>query len=462
MGIDVTEIFTPSDYPTYTYVVRLGKQLDDQLASALSTRGEVISVSGPSKSGKTVLIENVAGRDNIIPITGASISNPDQLWDLVLEWMEVDTLASTTTTTTINGGGSGKLKAGVSVPGVSLGVEAGASAGASRATAATRHVRVNAMKQVIREIGDSDFVLLIDDYHYMSEEVQVGVARQIKEAARQGVKICVASVPHRSDDVVRSNPELRGRVRSIDTGLWSSDDLARIAVKGFPEVGINIPDEQILRLVQESFGSPQLMQAICLQICLSSGIRQTSRPVQDRPFTPQEFQAAFRETSTRADFSSLLRTMHAGPKVRGTERKEYDFPDSTKGDVYRALLLALRENPPRMAIEWNDLSRRVNRLCKPDGPQAASLATACQQINGMARKMYPAQRVIDWVGEPDNILTIEDPYFLFYLRWSAKLDALAKPKQEQTSYSLPFDEALQPQVAQPSPPQHASSGQAEK
>lgn len=76
--------------------------------------------------------------------------------------------------------------------------------------------------------------------------------------------------------------------------------------------------------------------------------------------------------------------------------------------------------------------------------------------------MYPAQRVIDWVGEPDNILTIEDPYFLFYLRWSAKLDALAKPKQEQTSYSLPFDEALQPQVAQPSPPQHASSGQAEK
>ncbi|WP_434646952.1 hypothetical protein [Achromobacter piechaudii] len=436
--MDVTEIFTPSDYPTYTYVIRLGALLDDQLAGALKTRGEIISVSGPSKSGKTVLIENVAGRENIIPVTGASITRPDEVWELALEWMETPTPTSTTTTTTFNGGltGAVKLKAGP------LALEGGGSGGATRATAATSQVRQSAMQQVIREIGDSPFVLLIDDYHYMPDDVQIGVARQIKEAARQGVKIVVASVPHRSDDVVRSNPELRGRVRSIDTGLWSDDDLQRIAVKGFPEVGLNIPEDQMRTFVRESFGSPQLMQAICLQACMSSGIHQTNRVIVDRPFTAQQIQAAMRETSTRADFSSLIRTMHAGPKVRGTERKVYDFPDDTRGDVYRALLLAIRADPPRMAIDWNELSKRVNRLCSPDGPQAASLATACQQINMFARRMYPHQRVIDWVGEPDNLFTIEDPYFLFYLRWSSKLDSLAKAKAEE-SYSL-FSEDPEP------------------
>ena len=43
--------------------------------------------------------------------------------------------------------------------------------------------------------------------------------------------------------------------------------------------------------------------------------------------------------------------------------------------------------------------------------------------------MYPGQRIVDWDGEPNNLLSIEDPYFLFYLRWSDKLDSLKKAIQ---------------------------------
>ena len=42
----------------------------------------------------------------------------------------------------------------------------------------------------------------------------------------------------------------------------------------------------------------------------------------------------------------------------------------------------------------------------------------------MALEMYPDQRVVEW--EEDEILEIEDPYFLFYLRWSGKLPNLAR------------------------------------
>jgi hypothetical protein len=116
--------------------------------------------------------------------------------------------------------------------------------------------------------------------------------------------------------------------------------------------------------------------------------------------------------------------MHAGPKIRGTERKEFDLSDGSRGDVYRALLLALKADPPTLSFHWNEISRRVQSSCRPDAPQAASLSTACAKIAKIATEMYPNQRVVDWEGDPVNLLSIEDPYFLFYLRWSGKLAGL--------------------------------------
>jgi hypothetical protein len=70
------DVFTPSDFPTHTYVKRAEERLEKRLREALETPGEVVSVSGPSKSGKSVLIERVVGRDDLITITGADLSEP--------------------------------------------------------------------------------------------------------------------------------------------------------------------------------------------------------------------------------------------------------------------------------------------------------------------------------------------------------------------------------------------------
>ena len=72
------------------------------------------------------------------------------------------------------------------------------------------------LTQVAREISGSAFVVFVDDFHYMSRELQVEVAKQLKAATELGIKICTASVPHRADDVVRANAELRGRVQAVD------------------------------------------------------------------------------------------------------------------------------------------------------------------------------------------------------------------------------------------------------
>lgn len=45
------------------------------------------------------------------------------------------------------------------------------------------------------------------------------VAKTLEEAVRLGVKIVNAAVCQRGDDVMRANPELRGRVRAINIDI---------------------------------------------------------------------------------------------------------------------------------------------------------------------------------------------------------------------------------------------------
>lgn len=279
------------------------------------------------------------------------------------------------------------------------------------------------MAQVIEEIADSSMVLLIDDFHYMDRSIQTDIARQIKAAANAGVKICTASVPHRADDVVRSNPELRGRVRAVDLDYWHENDLLAIAETGFPQLNVRVDPSTVSRFAKECSGSPQLMQAICLQTCFELGVREARLNLEAPAIDSLAPTRILEETSTRTDFSSLVRNMHNGPKTRGTERKEFAFTDGTRGDVYRCVLLAIAAAPPRLSLPYNDLFRRIQQVCVGETPQSASIYQACSQIAKMALEMYPDQRVLEW--DEDDIMEIADPYFLFYARWSGKLKNLA-------------------------------------
>src|ERR1700730_5104876 len=86
--LKVVEVFTPNDVPTFTYVDRPTHKLEQRLEQAFQIPKMIISISGPSKSGKTVLVNKVIEKDNLIPLSGASIRTADELWSKVLGWME--------------------------------------------------------------------------------------------------------------------------------------------------------------------------------------------------------------------------------------------------------------------------------------------------------------------------------------------------------------------------------------
>jgi hypothetical protein len=126
---------------------------------------------------------------------------------------------------------------------------------------------------------------------------------------------------------------------------WSASDLRTIAEAGFGKLNVQLDRRILKRFADETGGSPQLMQSICLQSCFALGLRE-SQPIAGRLDVDEERIAdVFEQTSSLADFRSLVDVLHAGPKTRGTERKIYGFKDGSKGDVYRCVLKAIAADP---------------------------------------------------------------------------------------------------------------------
>jgi hypothetical protein len=274
--------------------------------------------------------------------------------------------------------------------------------------------------------------VFVDDFHYIERTVQEEIGRQIKAAAEKGIRICTASVPHRSDDVVRRNPELRGRVTAIDMSYWTIDELEQIAIRGFRELNADLAPPLIRALAKEAFGSPQLMQAISLNFCSERGIHE-SRPEHQRiEIDGDVLRQIFERTSVTTDYSTMLNALHAGPKQRGTERKQFNFIDGTRGDVYRCVLLAMRADPPSLSFPYEDILGRARRVCTGESPVGSSVAESLAQMARLARTVQKAP-VIEW---DEDVLDIVEPYFLFFLRCSPHLARLAKQSTAQADLPL--------------------------
>jgi hypothetical protein len=421
MTLRAQEVFTPGAFPSKTYVERSGEALEQSLRDAIDTPGLVVSLIGPSKSGKTVLVEKVIGRDALITVTGVGITSPDDIWSRALDWMRAP--ASTEKTSSTSGslslGGSAKAQAGLPLVGkVEAEGTADAEIGHERGKSST--FERGGLTQVVDTIAGSEYAVLVDDFHYMPREVQLEVAKSLKEAVRLRVKICTAAVVHRGDDLVRANPELRGRVRAIDLKYWTAADLRQIGAVGFDALNVEVSTHLIDDLVLEAAGSPQLMQLLCLQACYVLGVRERALTRRQLEVSSEQRRAILEQTSSSTDFRSLIDVLDAGPKTRGQERKVYQFCDGSSGDVYRAVLKGVAADPPRLSFTYEDLLTRTAQISQGESPTGSSVVGTCLHMSRLALDKFPRERAIDW-DENKQILDIPDPYLLFYLRWSRRL-----------------------------------------
>lgn len=409
-----TEVFTPGKLPEVTYIDDHLKERSRILADALDAGAAAISLSGPSKSGKTVFIEKNIGKDRLIQVTGAGVTDANKLWDRVFDIIGTPIGKRSTTTSSFEGSVGGKVggEAGILVSATG---ELSAGGKWGRATGEQTDIAIDYLQLLIRELANTGLVVFIDDFHYIPREVQLEVSNQIKEAIRNNVIFVVASVPYHSDDAIRANPDLRGRTVKLDFDYWRPAELCKIAQRGFTALRANASDAYVQALATEAAGSPQLMQSLCLTTCFENDVRE----VQATPKQLASDRDAISRVCTRAaatsDYSSTVAKMRDGPKTRGQDRKSYLLRDGSVLDVYPLILRAVALDPPELTQRYPNLQRRIQSLCPKEQPSGSSVTGACSHIASIANDSEN-RSIIEWDAGND-VLDVRDPYLLFYLRW---------------------------------------------
>lgn len=391
----VTEVFVPNGVPTHTYINRdsKGTPFEDLLRTALQQPNFLVSLNGPSKTGKSVLCKKAVGEKLILVSSLTDFKSPAELWDLVLRRLGVPekkivTKEASGSVCVFNAGG-----------GLSL--------------------EYRCIESACDKLVEFGKVLVIDDFHYLERVVQSQIGKNIKHAIEKGAKIVVICVSYRHDDAVRSNQDLAGRYKSIDIPTWDKSTLSKIVRSGFQSLNYSIGEEVIDRIAVESLGSPHLTQHLCLELCNIKKISESSLFNRKLDIVSGDIDAACREVARSAGIKNDVEKLLQGPKVKGNPRKVYTLKDGSTGDVYKVLLkvIALDPPPPKLKFTYSEINKRAREVCNTS-PFGSSLQGAAEQMSKIAAPSavdYSAKTFLEW---DSNVLYLPNPFFVFYLRWS--------------------------------------------
>lgn len=390
MSLKAENIFKPGAFPEYTYVSRnyenTGISYELRLKQALRTAGCLTSIIGPSKMGKTILCEQVIGLDNIVEVSGADFNGNTDFWAIIAAKVGLPYMGEITT-------------------------ERASTEGKSEERDSKSEKYILSKDKIIRYYIENNKILVIDDFHYASTEMQMKMAQQLKDAIRRELKVVVVSLPHRADDAIRQNADLSGRLSLINIETWKEEDLKKIAIKGFDKLEIKITDNIAEKLAVECLTSPQLMQYICLSICT------LLEDEKKQEVNDEILEKAYRFTTINFNYADVVSVLIKGPNPRGQQRKLYRTVDGKELDLYGIIVESLAKNPPMTELDFESFYNRIFNVIEENDRLKLEKQTVRNHLNHLQELLEGKEEIYRAIEWKDGKVYVLDPLFLFYLRW---------------------------------------------
>lgn len=390
MSLKAEKIFKPGAFPEYTYVSRnyenTGISYELRLKQALRTAGCLTSIIGPSKMGKIILCEQVIGLDNIVEVSGADFNENTDFWAIIAAKVGLPYMGEITT-------------------------ERASTEGKSEERDSKSEKYILSKDKIIRYYIENNKILVIDDFHYASAEMQMKMAQQLKDAIRRELKVVVVSLPHRADDAIRQNADLSGRLSLINIETWKEEDLKKIAIKGFDKLEIKITDNIAEKLAVECLTSPQLMQYICLSICT------LLEDEKKQEVNDEILEKAYRFTTINFNYADVVSVLIKGPNPRGQQRKLYRTVDGKELDLYGIIVESLAKNPPMTELDFESFYNRIFNVIEENDRLKLEKQTVRNHLNHLQELLEGKEEIYRAIEWKDGKVYVLDPLFLFYLRW---------------------------------------------
>lgn len=407
--LTVGSVFVPGGLPTVTYNPRRDLRLEERVTDYLDERHKILSLSGPTKTGKTVLLRSLL--DDPIWLSGGAIESMGAFWGVVSDKLAIYTELGVDDSSEDSDSRSWQAGGGIKV------VEGHRAGSSQTSTGRTnRRSRSRPADAAAREaLMGALRPLVVDDFHYMATDLQLSVVRNLKELVFDGLPVIFAAVPHRAYDAVRVEKEMTGRVEQLQIPFWEKDELLGIAAAGFDALNATDAHGVSSRLADESFSSPHLMQEFCREVCKANGVRETAdSPASLEP--PPDWTPFFQSRASAAS-KTAFDLLTRGPRQR-TDRKERHLKDGRVTDIYGLVLAAIAHTGPLTQLTYEELRTALREITRGDAPQRHEITRVLEEMSRIAREQIEGEPVLDYDVELSTLF-ISDPFFAYFLRWGS-------------------------------------------
>lgn len=401
--------------PSLTYVARAERDLERRLAAARDNLCKLVTLTGATKSGKTVLANRVFPRSDgtAVWVDGGTVASENDLWTTILGELDGATASEDTesseTGVTIGGEGQGELK-------VPLVAKAGAKA--SLATARRdgkgqkRSLSKTPRAAAVAELRRKQLPLIVDDFHYLERSLQGSVVRALKPLIFEGQPVIFIAIPHRRYDVVKVEKEMTGRLDAINVPSWTRSELIEIPETGFPLLNVKVTRAVADRMASEAYGSPHLMQQFCRSLAAANHVTETQKSLFSITEIPDSLFRSVAEGTGKVIFDKLKK----GPRQR-SDRMARPLVKGGSADVYEAVLAGLASLSPGLErVDYEQLRAAIKSVLADNIPQAHEISRVLERMSEIASSDEASTPVLDWDKE-ERQLHITDPFFAFFLKW---------------------------------------------
>jgi hypothetical protein len=357
----------------------------------------------------------LAGSGNFVTVEGGQVRSEADFWGQIVHKLDLGRER-----TRKEAGGS-SAATGASLTGKLPFLEAAAKSEHGQVRSSERAISydVHPQQASLQALLDSHTSLLVDDFHYISQDTQRAIIQALKGAVFSGLGVILLAVPHRAFDPVTVEHEVEGRFKHIEIPPWDPTDLLLIPERGFDALNVKSSTSLNQAICAEGFGNPLLVQEICSELCLKSGIRERTEAPQmiDERILPQ----ALEEIAQSKGFPKY-RKLKAGPDAR-KQRQARAFKDGSSADKYSAILTAIASLGPKPRTSYDELRGALQSLLTSSSlPAKHEITSALVNMSKIAKDKIEGEPPLEWVANEDA-LVITDPFLLFYMKWAAHHEA---------------------------------------
>ena len=411
----LNEVFVAGGLPSITYISRNEYDLESTMKDYIDALYKLLSISGSTKSGKTVLVRKTIPKQDSFWISGGQVADLNGFWELVLEETGGYTSLSETVSENKNAVSGREMTASMKPAGMGGDIKSQFNESEQHGASHTASRTISPASSAIKQLLSCKRPLVVDDFHYIDKSVQQSIIRSLKDPIFEGLPVILITVPHRAFDVIRVEKEMTGRVKQLQIPAWQVSELEKIAELGFQALNVHCNSTLIKKIAGEAFESPHLMQDFCAALCRENGVSETQVSPLDLK-EPNDWQNFLRNMAS--DTSKLaFEALATGPRQR-TDRIKRTLVNGETCDIYGAVLFAIASTGPQTKLAYEDIRTGLRTVLSDEVPQAHEVTRILEKMSEIAREKIEGEPVVDWDG---SFLHISDPFFAYYLRWGVIL-----------------------------------------